>query len=410
MAPANGRSDRRRVPSQIFHISRQNNGGKISRAPILVRNGGHGMRERYESETRRAVRVPPARAGLALALLLGLAACESSDRAATVPLPDPIVLPAGAFEQPAVPLTEPARFVAGHDAFRAACGACHHGDDRGAPAITAAGAFAETAILRLNPPDPRYGTGLDHRAASAEARVAISFDVLEGRFPDGEAYELRLPRYEFSDLTAGPLADGTSVSPRAAPPMIGTGLIAAMADAVPRAESGAGAMGAGRFGWKAAATDFAHDGLAEPAESEGSAGDLAYYLDNIGAPARRGLDGPRVRRGGAVFATAGCPACHVPLATARLSEGMPETEFYPYSDFLLHDMGKGLADPGGDARAGDWRTAPLWGLGRVSARRAQPICMTGARAASWRRSSGTAARAARRARKSARLPSKTVPR
>ena len=44
---------------------------------------------------------------------------------------------------------------------------------------------------------------------------------------------------------------------------------------------------------------------------------------------------------------------------------MPETEFYPYSDFLLHDMGKGLADPGGDARAGEWRTAPLWGLGRV---------------------------------------------
>ena len=323
------------------------------------------MRERYESETRRAVRVPPARAGLALALLLGLAACESSDRAATVPLPDPIVLPAGAFEQPAVPLTEPARFVAGHDAFQAACGACHHGDDRGAPAITAAGAFAETAILRLNPPDPRYGTGLDHRAASAEARVAISFEVLEGRLPDGEAYELRLPRYEFSDLTAGPLADGTSVSPRAAPPMIGTGLIAAMAVAVPRAESGAGAKGAGRFGWKAAATDFAHDGLAEPAESEGSAGDLAYYLDNIGAPSRRGLDDPRVRRGGAVFATAGCPACHVPLATALLSEGMPETEFYPYSDFLLHDMGKGLADPGGDARAGDWRTAPLWGLGRV---------------------------------------------
>jgi CxxC motif-containing protein (DUF1111 family) len=40
-------------------------------------------------------------------------------------------------------------------------------------------------------------------------------------------------------------------------------------------------------------------------------------------------------------------------------------EFHPYSDFLLHDMGEGLADGRPDFRAGprDWRTAPLWGLG-----------------------------------------------
>jgi CxxC motif-containing protein (DUF1111 family) len=38
---------------------------------------------------------------------------------------------------------------------------------------------------------------------------------------------------------------------------------------------------------------------------------------------------------------------------------------FPYSDFLLHDMGKGLADPGSGPEAREWRSAPLWGLGRA---------------------------------------------
>ena len=38
---------------------------------------------------------------------------------------------------------------------------------------------------------------------------------------------------------------------------------------------------------------------------------------------------------------------------------------WPYSDFLLHDMGEGLADhrPEGQASGFEWRTAPLWGIG-----------------------------------------------
>ena len=38
---------------------------------------------------------------------------------------------------------------------------------------------------------------------------------------------------------------------------------------------------------------------------------------------------------------------------------------WPYSDFLLHDMGEGLADHQqvGDASGSEWRTAPLWGVG-----------------------------------------------
>jgi len=209
---------------------------------------------------------------------------------------------------------------------------------------------------RLSPPDPNYGDRLNHRADSAEARVAVDYRLLPGRFPDGEAYELRLPRYKFTDFTAGPLAEGTAVSLRAAPPVIGTALISALEQATPRA---------GRFGWKAAAglihTGFVHDGLADPALAD----DLPAYLSNLGGPPRGEVDDPRVRRGGAIFATAGCPACHRPRAVAGASEALPETEFFPYSDFLLHDMGKGLADAGKNSDARQWRTTPLWGLGQV---------------------------------------------
>ncbi len=346
------------------------------------------MGRRGETETRSIARVPRARAGLALALLLGLGGCEPQEGVVTYLLPDLFLLPAGAFEQPAVAPAGFARaqFLAGHQAFVAACGACHRGDGRGAPAV-AEGGPSETAILRLVPPDPNYGARLDHRAGPdgpAEARVAVAYRVLAGRFPDGEAYALRLPRSALSELAAGPLAEGTSVSPRRAPPVIGTGLVAAIEEAALRAradpedrdgdgisgrlgevaqtEDGAagGAAGPGRFGWKAAAAGFVHDGMAAP-------DDLAGYLERLGAPPRRDLDDPLVRRGGAVFAAAGCPACHVPRAVAAASPGasggVPEMEFYPYSDFLLHDMGKGLADAGGGVLAREWRSAPLWGLG-----------------------------------------------
>jgi CxxC motif-containing protein (DUF1111 family) len=61
----------------------------------------------------------------------------------------------------------------------------------------------------------------------------------------------------------------------------------------------------------------------------------------------------------------------------RLADGtsvrVPQLEaktFYPFSDFLLHDMGPALADDAGTtvgrvqgrARGSGWRTTPLWGI------------------------------------------------
>jgi CxxC motif-containing protein (DUF1111 family) len=78
------------------------------------------------------------------------------------------------------------------------------------------------------------------------------------------------------------------------------------------------------------------------------------------------------RAGGVLFSELGCDGCHVrslrsgPHPLAALSE----REYQPYSDFLLHDMGPsadGIAEGGAGVR--EMRTAPLWGLHRVSSQR-----------------------------------------
>ena len=73
-------------------------------------------------------------------------------------------------------------------------------------------------------------------------------------------------------------------------------------------------------------------------------------------------------KGKALFNKSGCAGCHVPSFTTGEAPGQPHLSnqrIWPYSDFLLHDMGEGLADhrPEGLADGQQWRTAPLWGVG-----------------------------------------------
>jgi CxxC motif-containing protein (DUF1111 family) len=75
----------------------------------------------------------------------------------------------------------------------------------------------------------------------------------------------------------------------------------------------------------------------------------------------------RVKRGGELFNTARCVACHTATLTTgahKFAELRNQT-IRPYSDLLLHDMGPDLADnyPQGLATGQEWRTAPLWGVG-----------------------------------------------
>jgi CxxC motif-containing protein (DUF1111 family) len=77
------------------------------------------------------------------------------------------------------------------------------------------------------------------------------------------------------------------------------------------------------------------------------------------APPPRGPITKQTLHGREIFRKIGCSACHLP--TLRTAKG---EEFHPYSDFLLHDMGK-LGDgieKQGVKKGSEMRTAPLWGL------------------------------------------------
>jgi len=92
------------------------------------------------------------------------------------------------------------------------------------------------------------------------------------------------------------------------------------------------------------------------------------YMNNLAVPFRRNVNRAGVKRGDRLFRRIGCAACHRPALSMVNSEGVTEI-IHPFTDLLLHDMGPGLSDglPEGAARAPEWRTPPLWGIG-LSAR------------------------------------------
>lgn len=74
------------------------------------------------------------------------------------------------------------------------------------------------------------------------------------------------------------------------------------------------------------------------------------------------------QRGERVFSDVGCQTWHVATQTTGRSAttALSNVAYHPYSDFALHNMGRGLNDRinQGAANGADWRTAPLWGLGQ----------------------------------------------
>src|SRR5262245_57233312 len=75
-----------------------------------------------------------------------------------------------------------------------------------------------------------------------------------------------------------------------------------------------------------------------------------------------------VDRGRTVFGNIGCSACHTRNLTSGPADvaALGNKTFQPYSDFAVHDMGDGLADGVSQGGAGgrEFRTAPLWGVGK----------------------------------------------
>jgi CxxC motif-containing protein (DUF1111 family) len=72
----------------------------------------------------------------------------------------------------------------------------------------------------------------------------------------------------------------------------------------------------------------------------------------------------RAQQGEILFNQVGCVNCHLPIMQTGPNEvaALNEVTFFPYSDFLVHDMGSlndGIAQA--PATGQEMRTAPLWG-------------------------------------------------
>ncbi|MFN6976828.1 MAG: di-heme oxidoredictase family protein [Gemmobacter sp.] len=308
------------------------------------------------------------------------------------------------------------------------CAACHRNRGRAHPP-EGDGPAPVGLVARLAQPDgggdPVLGRQVQPLATAGlagEARVQIVWQDHPLALPDGSAAMLRRPEATLLDLVWGAPDPATRTGLRAAPPLVGMGLIAAIdADAIlanATRDSGGiagrvrmvtpldgGAPVPGRFGRRAAAAtltdatalalaldmglstpwlpdpagdctdaqaacrDAPHgDGDARVQEVAANAvGLIATHLASLGLPEpARGADA-LTRLGEAVFHAAGCAACHRPDYTISTTEG-PRV-IRPYSDFLLHDLGPAMAEAAPEAgiAASEWRTAPLWGLGHSRA-------------------------------------------
>lgn len=261
----------------------------------------------------------------------------------------------------------------------------------------------------------------------SEGRVSITYEDMPITLGDGTSITLRKPSYSVTGLNYGPLDPRTTLSPRMTPPMIGLGLVEQIheadifAHADPDDKDGDGISGKaamvretsggplklGRFGWKAQAatirqqsadafagdigistpedprphgdcTEKQPECLAMPTGVQKRLGDeeapppvmdlVTFYSQHLAVPARRDLADPEVLAGKQAFYQSGCVSCHTPKFVTRRDAPNKAHKFqliWPYSDFLLHDMGDGLADGQqvGDATGQEWRTPPLWGIG-----------------------------------------------
>lgn len=211
-------------------------------------------------------------------------------------------------------------------------------------------------------------------------------------------------------------SEATIVAGRLTTPLFGLGLVDAVPDAVFKviavterifSPSTAGRvhmvtdlasshLAVGKFGWKAQVPNlhqFAGDaylnemGITNPVFPEESCpqGDcnllacnpvstlnddgsgvtkFTNFMTFLAAPPRGPVSND-VRHGEALFFAVGCFSCHAPALQTGASPvaALRHVTFFPFSDFLLHDMGSlGDGIEQGQAKGSEMRTAPLWGV------------------------------------------------
>jgi CxxC motif-containing protein (DUF1111 family) len=291
------------------------------------------------------------------------------------------------------------------------CVECHVNNGRALPA--AVGAPLTKWVFKVGgdangSPHPTLGSVLQPQSTSGpnEGSVSIaSYTNISGQYGDGTPYSLRKPNYAFAGTVP------TFVSARIAPQLVGLGLLEAVSEssiqalADPDDANADGISGRmqivtdpetgqprlGRLGYKGIKARVSHqvaaalntdmgvataifpklDGETSASPVEITAAELdqmTRYVALLGVGARRDLTNAQALQGEQLFTSASCVKCHTPSLTTSSYHPMTELRHQtirPYTDFLLHDMGPGLADNLGEGNAtgSEWRTPPLWNIG-----------------------------------------------
>jgi CxxC motif-containing protein (DUF1111 family) len=89
----------------------------------------------------------------------------------------------------------------------------------------------------------------------------------------------------------------------------------------------------------------------------------------LSAPPTPAPQTAQTQAGAQVFSNIGCALCHTPTINTGATSFVTKEVNVPvnaFSDFLVHNMGSGLADhvAQGNAAGNEFRTAPLWGVGQ----------------------------------------------
>ncbi|CAI8283539.1 MAG: hypothetical protein OSA79_03135 [Candidatus Thioglobus sp.] len=263
--------------------------------------------------------------------------------------------------------------------------------------------------------EPSYGSQININGISNvdfEAKPNINYTKIKFTYPDGKEVILSKPILKMTQLNYGNLHEKSILSARIAQPLIGLGLVEQISDEqilqnedILDANSD-GISGKanriwskennkieiGRYTWKASISTVKNQvanaalndmGLTNPIykidnctqiqktciDAPKGKGDfdlpekrleaITFYLTHLKIPKRKKIDNDDEK----LFNDVGCSGCH------KANYDLPNNQrIYPYSDFLLHDMGESLSDNRKefDADGKEWRTAPLWYLSNTS--------------------------------------------
>ncbi|HEX5731887.1 MAG TPA: di-heme oxidoredictase family protein [Blastocatellia bacterium] len=272
---------------------------------------------------------------------------------------------------------------------------------------------SETSTIFTHVPAQRAGSYdgynfIEHPGGSLIQSLAIDAAIQEQVLDGYEVRAFRMPLNLLGDGFVEAISDETLIAIANSQPGQSGGRIAGEVVRVPVLEAG-GALRVGRFGWKnqhASLVSFsadeylneigitsplfptentsnglsvaAYDTVADPEDDGTDVETFARFIRATTAPPRDEVLAatPDAQAGATIFGQIGCAVCHTrsiitaPAGTAInggrfiVPEALGNKVIYPFSDFLLHNVGTGdgIVQNGGSSTRNKLRTPPLWGL------------------------------------------------